>query len=173
MTIEERLVPTVPDISQGTPTTFVDADHGGDKDTRRSTSGLVIMMNSGPITWFSRLQKLCAQSTAESEIFAVVDAAKEALHIRLLAEEMGVRLPGKPIRIYEDNTACIQMGHALKGSNSAKHFQIRLRFLHERIVSKEIEFAKIDTKEQLADGFTKALPLPAFSNFRERILRKD
>ena len=84
------------------------------------------MMNSGPVTWFSRLQKLCALSTAESEMIAVVDAAKEALHIRLLAEELGVRPPGKPMRIYEDNTACIRMGHSLKGSNAAKHFQLRL-----------------------------------------------
>jgi hypothetical protein len=70
-TIEERLVATTPDVSATAPTTFVDADHGGDKDTKRSTSGLVVMMNGGPVTWFSRLQKLTALSSAESEIFAV------------------------------------------------------------------------------------------------------
>jgi hypothetical protein len=172
-TIEERLVPTTPDLSAHTPTTFVDADHGGDKETRRSTSGLIIVMNDGPVAWFSRLQKLCALSTAESEIYAVVDAAKEALHIRLLCEEMGVRPFGKPMRIYEDNTACIHMGHSLRGSNAARHFQLRLRFLHERIVNDEIEFAKVDTKEQLADGFTKALPLPAFIVFRGQLLKGD
>ena len=172
-TIEERLVPTTPDLSAHTPTTFVDADHGGDKETRRSTSGLIIVMNDGPVAWFSRLQKLCALSTAESEIYAAVDAAKEALHIRLLCEEMGVRPFGKPMRIYEDNTACIHMGHSLRGSNAARHFQLRLRFLHERIVNDEIEFAKVDTKEQLADGFTKALPLPAFIVFRGQLLKGD
>ena len=130
-------------------------------------------MNDGPVAWFSRLQKLCALSTAESEIYAVVDAAKEALHIRLLCEEMGVRPFGKPMRIYEDNTACIHMGHSLRGSNAARHFQLRLRFLHERIVNDEIEFAKVDTKEQLADGFTKALPLPAFIVFRGQLLKGD
>ena len=172
-TIEERLVATTPDVSATAPTTFVDADHGGDKDTKRSTSGLVVMMNGGPVTWFSRLQKLTALSSAESDIFAVVDAAKEALHIRLLCEEMGVRPLGKPMRIYEDNTACIQMGHSLRGSNSARHFQLRLRFLHERIRNGEIEFAKVDTKEQLADGFTKALPLPAYVIFRGAMLKED
>jgi hypothetical protein len=150
----------------------VDADHGGDKNTRKSISGLVIMLNSGPISWFSRLQKLCALSSAESEIIAVVDAAKESLHVKLLCEEMGVRPAGKPMRIYEDNTACIHLGHSLRGSNSAKHFQLRLRFLHERIVNNEIEFSKIDTKCQLADGFTKALPFPAFVKFRDQMLKE-
>ena len=172
-TIEERLVPTTPDLSAHAPTTFVDADHGGDAETRRSTSGLIIMMNGGPVAWFSRLQKLCALSTAESEIYAVVDAAKEALHLRLLCEEMGVRPLGKPMRVYEDNTACIHMGHSLRGSNAARHFQLRLRFLHERIVNDEIEFAKVDTKGQLADGFTKAFPLPAFTAFRSQLLKGD
>jgi hypothetical protein len=40
-------------------------------------------------------------------------------------------------------------------------------------VNDEIEFAKVDTKEQLADGFTKALPLPAFIVFRGQLLKGD
>ncbi len=65
------------------------------------------------------------------------------------------------------------MGHSLRGSNSARHFQLRLRFLHERIRDGEIEFAKVDTKEQLADGCTKALPLPAFLIIRGAMLKGD
>ena len=119
------------------------------------------------------MQKLCAQSSAESEIYAVCDAAKEAIHIRLLCEEMGMRPIGVPLRIYEDNAACVQVGHSIRGSNSAKHFKKRLRFLHERIQLKEIEFAKIATVDQLADPFTKPLPFPAFSMFRDIIFRHD
>ena len=42
--------------------------------------------------------------------------------------------------------------------------------LHEHVVDKTIEFARIDTKQQRADGFTKALPLPAFTVFRDWVL---
>jgi len=49
--------------------------------------------------------------------------------------------------------------------------EVRLRFLHERILLEEIEFARISTKDQLADGFTKALPGPAFTIFREQLLK--
>jgi hypothetical protein len=37
--------------------------------TCRSTSGMLTMMNNGPIYWSSRLQKLCAQSSAERATF--------------------------------------------------------------------------------------------------------
>ena len=65
------------------------------------------------------------------------------------------------------------MGNSILGSNAAKHFEVRLRFLHERIQLKEIEFAKIATSDQLADPFTKPLPYPAFSRFRDIMLRHD
>jgi len=64
-------------------------------------------MNGGPVSWASRLQKLCAQSTAESEIYAVTDCVKEAIHLRLLCEEAEVRKVGIPMTIWEDNNACI------------------------------------------------------------------
>ena len=91
---------------------------------------MIIMMNGGPISWQSRLQKLCAQSSAESEIYAVTGSVKEALHILLLCEESGLRPPDITLTIWEDNNACIQLGHNLRGSNAAKHFELRLRLLN-------------------------------------------
>ena len=168
--IEERLQASQPEGVPMSADTYVDADYAGDPNTRRSTSGMITMFNGGPISWSSRLQKSCAQSSAESEIFAVTDSAKEAVHIKLLCEEAGIREPGRPLTIYEDNVACIHMGHGLLGSKAAKHFAVRLRFLNELIHDSAIEFSKVDTKHQLADGFTKALPGPAFFAFRDQIL---
>ena len=127
-------------------------------------------MNSGPISWLSRLQKLCAQSTAEAEIYAVTDAVKKGIHVQLLCEEAGMRQPGIPLTVYEDNTACIQLGHSLRGSKSARHFECRLRFLNENVHDNVIGFQRIDTKSQLADGFTKPLAGPEFFMFRKLIL---
>ena len=42
--------------------------------------------------------------------------------------------------------------------------------LNEQVQNGTIEFARIDTKDQLADGFTKALGGPLFKQFRDRIL---
>ena len=53
---------------------------------------------------------------------------------------------------------------------AAKHYELRLRFLNEHIWDKNIEFSKIHTSNQLADGFTKALPLDAFRKFRSLVM---
>ena len=118
----------------------------------------------------ARLQKLCAQSSAESEIIAVVDSVKEALHIKLLCEESGVRPPNIPMEIQEDNNACIHLAHNLRGSNQAKHFELRLRFLNEHVHHKNIEFSRVPTTNQLADGFTKPLAMHNFRIFRNWML---
>lgn len=170
-TMEERLVASIPIEASNSADMYVDADFAGDPNTRRSTSGMVIILNQGPISWWSRIQKLCAQSSTESEIYAATESVKEAIHIKLLCEESGIRVSNNPIVIWEDNNACIQMGHGLRGSKSAKHYEIRLRFLNEHILNKTIEFARIDTKDQLADGFTKALKEQAFFAFRGKLLK--
>ena len=170
-TIEQRLeTDYVPLSYPNHPNTYIDANLGGDKVTRKSTSGMVVMMNGGPIAWASRLQKLCAQSSAEAEIIAVVDTVKEALHIKLLCEESGIRPPNIPMEIQEDNNACIHMAHNLRGSQQAKHYELRLRFLNEHVLEKNIEFSRVDTTKQLADGFTKPLSLGNFRIFRNWML---
>ena len=171
--IEERLMASVPVPEPNSPDMFCDADYAGDKETRRSTSGMIVMMNGGPISWSSRLQKLVALSSAESEIYAVADSVKEALHVKLMCEDCGLREPGVPMTVWEDNAAAIHLGHGLRGNNKQKHFAVRLRFLWEHIHCKNIEFAKIGTGDQLADALTKQLPGPAFIKFRNQILKSN
>jgi hypothetical protein len=60
---------------------FCDADYSEDKETRRSTSCTIVMMNGGPISWSSRLQRLVALTSAESEIYVAADSVKEALFV--------------------------------------------------------------------------------------------
>jgi hypothetical protein len=102
----------------------------------------------------------------------VCEAVKEAIHVKLLCEESGIRELNKPMAVYEDNSACIALGHSLKSSKSAKHYQVRLHFLREHVQARTIEFEKVDTKDQLADGFTKALSRELFESFRGRMLEK-
>ena len=41
------------------------------------------ILNGEPSSWFSRLQKLVALSTAESEIYAATDTAKVVAHLKV------------------------------------------------------------------------------------------
>ena len=49
----------------------MDSDYAADS-SRRSTQGIVVMMNGGPISWSSVLGKTICTSTAEAEVTAAV-----------------------------------------------------------------------------------------------------
>lgn len=87
---------------------FCDADYAGSFDSR-STSGSVTFLNSGPIQWSSKVQRLVSTSTCQAELISLGDTIKEALHIRLFLEELGARQVGVPMPIHEDNAAALEM----------------------------------------------------------------
>jgi hypothetical protein len=60
-------------------TSYTDADHGGNPDNGQSTSGYVVKMGTGAISWSSRLQSLVTLSTTEAEYVAATSAGQEIL----------------------------------------------------------------------------------------------
>jgi hypothetical protein len=56
---------------------FVDADHAGDKVTRRSQTGILIFLNSAPIIWYSKRQNCVETSTFGSEFVAMKIAVEQ------------------------------------------------------------------------------------------------
>jgi hypothetical protein len=61
------------------PTVFVDANWGGDVATRRSTSGVLVLLAGAPVVYKSKRQRTVALSSAESEYMALSLAAQETL----------------------------------------------------------------------------------------------
>ena len=51
---------------------WVDADHAGDRLTRRSHTGILIFVQSAPIFWYSKRQATIESSTFGSEIVAMM-----------------------------------------------------------------------------------------------------
>eukprot|EP00961_Rhodomonas_salina_P246070 3324841-Rhodomonas_salina.1 len=49
---------------------FVDADHAGDPEGRRSVTGFCVMLNGGAVSWELKRQKVTALSSAESKFYA-------------------------------------------------------------------------------------------------------
>ncbi|KAK3027969.1 hypothetical protein RJ639_039436 [Escallonia herrerae] len=80
--------------AKGEVSGFVDSDYAGDLDSRRSTTGYVFTFYGGPICWKSVLQSTTALSTTEAEYMALTEAAKEALWLKGLVEELGFKQRG-------------------------------------------------------------------------------
>ena len=88
--------------------TFPDTDHGGCKDTGCSTSGYLVKIGSGAVSWSSKLQSIVALSTTEAEYIAAVSAGKEIRWMRNLLQEMGFP-PTGPSILRIDNQSAISV----------------------------------------------------------------
>jgi hypothetical protein len=77
--------------SGGTPLLvgFTDSDWADDTDDRKSTTGYVFILGSGPFTWACKKQQAIALSSAEVEYRAAVNAIQEALWLRQILSEFG------------------------------------------------------------------------------------
>lgn len=48
---------------------YTDADYAGCLDNRKTISGYVFILATGPVTWKSQKQNVVAQSTTEAEFY--------------------------------------------------------------------------------------------------------
>ena len=140
-----------------TPHAFVDADYGGCKDTRRSTSGYVFMMAGGPVTWSSKRQATVALSTVEAEYVAMSRCAQQMVWMQNWLAEVEVDY-SKPGLIRGDNRGAIALTKNTKDHGKVKHIDIRHHYIRELLQSGAITFEQVPSLENLADLFTKSLP---------------
>ncbi|XP_059310006.1 secreted RxLR effector protein 161-like [Lycium ferocissimum] len=67
---------------------YNDADHGGDLDERKSTSGYVFLLSDGAISWSSEKQSCISLSTMEAEYVAHASTAQEAVWLKRFLEHL-------------------------------------------------------------------------------------
>ncbi|KAI1007415.1 hypothetical protein K3495_g818 [Podosphaera aphanis] len=76
------------DNSKPVSEAYTDADFSGDPSTSRSTSGSLITLASGPISWRSRLQREVVPSTTEAEYLAATETCRELQWVKSLFLEL-------------------------------------------------------------------------------------
>ncbi|MFN0318528.1 MAG: reverse transcriptase domain-containing protein [Burkholderiales bacterium] len=136
---------------------YVDASWANDADERKSTTGYVMFMANGPVSWKSRRQKITAASTAEAEYIAASEATREIVAWRQLLQEIGMSLNDATV-LHEDNQPCIHLANNPVTSARTKHIDIRHHIVRERVENGEIMLKYIPTAQQLADMLTKSVP---------------
>jgi hypothetical protein len=150
---------------------YSDADWGGDLVDRKSTTGYAVMINDNLVSWNSKKQQTVALSSAESEYMAVSEVMKELLWLRALLNEIGVPL-ATPSIIYVDNQAAIQISKNDTHHDRTKHIDIRHHFIRDCIRNNDVDLQWIETKQQRADIFTKALGTKPFTHLRTLIMKQ-
>ncbi|TMC14388.1 MAG: hypothetical protein E6J34_23715, partial [Chloroflexi bacterium] len=98
---------------------FADADHGTDKDDRKSQTGYVFMINNGPVSWTSHKQNSVALSTMEAEYMSLSDSSREAIARTNLYSDLGIT--ALPPLIYSDSTTALALTDESANYQRAKH----------------------------------------------------
>ena len=157
------------DVKANVLTCYVDSDHAGNVEDRRSISGYVFYLNGGPISWTSKRQACIAISSTEGEFYSASQAAQDTVYHRRILEELGFQQK-KPTILFEDNFACIYLSKKDGSINRMKHIDTRVHRLRELTREAVIVLTKIHTGEQIADTFTKALPFASFKKHRDALM---
>jgi Reverse transcriptase (RNA-dependent DNA polymerase) len=139
------------------PAAYVDADFGGCKDTRRSTSGYVVLMAGGPVSWSSKRQTTVALSTVEAEYVAMSRCAQQVVWMHSWLSEVDIEI-STPGIIKADNRGAIALSKNTKDHGKVKHIDIRHHYIRELLEEGAIDIEQVSSFDNLADLFTKPLP---------------
>ncbi|GJT80346.1 retrovirus-related pol polyprotein from transposon TNT 1-94 [Tanacetum coccineum] len=139
---------------------FADADYAGCQDTRRSTSGSAQFLRDKLVSWSSKKQKSTAISTTEAEYIALSGCCAQILWMRSQLSDYGFTF--NKIPLYCDNQSAIALCCNNVQHSRSKHIDIRHHFIKEQVENRVVEVYFVETKYQLADIFTKALPRERF-----------
>jgi hypothetical protein len=142
-----------------------------------SRSGYVIRLYGCPILWVSKLQtEIAPLSTTESEYIALSQAMREVVPLLDIYEHINTALKCQELKpvvkctVFEDNNGALELATAPKMRPHTKHIAIKYHHFHNKVDSGQILIKRVDTKNQIADIFTKALPRVDFKRIQLMLL---
>lgn len=154
-TLDIKLVYKKSDLEMSDLCLYVDADWGSNIQDRKSVTGYFIMFSNCPIMWCCNKQKCIALSSTEAEIIALCKGLQDLLWIKDVVSEIS---SVKNVCIFEDNQSCIKSIVNENSSGRLKHIDIKLKFARNIVKENDINIAYVESRVQIADMLTKALP---------------
>ena len=91
-------------------------------------------------------------------------AAREAMWASQLLEEMGY--PQKPITISSDSESAINLTKNSVIGPKSKHIRRQVHYIRDCLTEEDLRIVSERTDDQLADAFTKPLPIEKLKHFR-------
>jgi hypothetical protein len=119
------------------------------------------------VSWASKKQNSVALSIVEAEYIAAGHYCAQLLWMRQTLRDYGYKLTKVPLLC--DNESAIHMEDNPVEHSHTKHIAIWYHFLRDHQQKRDIEIAYINTKEQLADIFTKPLDEKSFTKLRHEL----
>ena len=142
--------------NEATLTVYVDADHARNKVTRRSVTGIILLVNNTPLVWVSKRQKTVETSTYGSELVAARMAVDLIIEIRYKFRMLGIRLEPKTLLV-GDNMSVVLNTTIPSSTLKKKHLGCAYHRVREAVAGDIILYGHIPSEFNLADIGTKPL----------------
>ena len=166
--IDERL--PEPMIDELAITAFVDSDHAHDQVTRRSITGLLILVGRTPVFFMSKRQGAIETSTYGAEFCSMRTAVEEVQSVRYMLRCLGVRVNTASL-VCGDNKGVVQNCTIPDSLLKKKHVAIAYHKTRESAAAGIVHPIKIAGINNFADLFTKALTGKTFWRLYGKLTR--
>ena len=104
----------------------------------------------------------------EAEYIAACEAAKEAVWLKKFLSDLSVvRIKQVPITLFCDNSGAVAQSKDPRNHKKGKHIERKYHIIRDIIACGDVVVAKIESANNLADPFTKALPQRTFESHLE------
>ena len=115
--------------------------------------------------------RVTAVATMEAEVVSLFEAAREAAFLRGLSSEICKEMRSdREIICHEDNTQCITQCTRGTLTDRSKHFRVEYFYVTEQKELGYFDFPYKETKEMIADTFTKPLEKGPFVYLRSKYM---
>ena len=151
-------------------TGFTDASYASqDLSTMKSQTGYVFFLNHGAISCMSKRQDVVALSSTEAEFYAIVTAAREALWLKQLLQELRYRSDdvAGPIALWNDNQGALSLSENPEIHQRTKHIAVKWSWIRDVTAEETIQLGYCNTDSMVADGLTKPLGRAKHSRFMQ------
>ena len=146
---------------------FVDADHAGERLTRRSRTGFIIFLQMAPIYYCSKRQNTVETSTFGSEFMAMKHATEYIRGLRYKLRMMGIPF-SDPCYVYGDNQSVLYNTTLPESTLKKKSNSIAYHSVREGVATDEWITGYEPSDTNVSDLLTK--PVPAGQR-RTRLVR--
>nr|GFC25738.1 copia protein [Tanacetum cinerariifolium] len=149
-------------------TAFLDSDHVGCLDSRKSTSGGIQFLGGDKlVSWSSKMHDCTSMSSVKAEYVSLSACCAQVLWMRTQLTDYGFYFDKIPM--YCDSKAAIAISCNPVQRSRTKHIDVRYHFIKEKVEKDIVELFFVGTEYQLADQFTKALPVERFKYLVRRL----
>ena len=141
-----------------------------------SRTGYVITYLGCPVLWVSKLQSEISLSTVEAEYIALSTAMRDLIPFIDQMNELSIVFGDKCHNVvlhstlFEDNNGALELATKPRYRPRTKHIAIKYHHFRERVQNGTVQVKPINTKDQIADQFTKGLMVGNFQHLRNKLM---